>query len=455
MVKKISAIFLALVLCLTALIVPVSASVELGDAQIAFSLEWDKDYYEAGDTAILSVYMDAADDLSLYTGSFLIGLNSTVFSQTDNSQADVRANSTVSDKFGSYWKDGSANISWLASTVAPKVTAACTVEENELYDHYLKFTAARNSSGSHENVANSYAGFGGDEFDPTEPIMTISLVVGDVPDGTVVNAAIVSGGLTSNPVQTSWKYFTGAGANKTGTVAAADFDVKNVVVNFSAESLLGGDPVNGKQTLKADIVGYAVKVCEDYEHGTEEATLIVNMMEYKYAVAMAVAAYAGVDPAEYEAPEVVQNFLDAHADCDCLEVETYVPDEDSYLDDLVEAGITAATFTMDEVGAISLVFESENTELDILVYYNIAAVRVRSVKAEYNAEAGCYITEGIPAAYIDELFTIQVGDAEGFYSLATYIAAAEDDITWFVADALAQYAAAAEAYKNVLKSEVE
>ena len=43
MVKKISAIFLALVLCLTAMVVPASAAVELGDAQMAFSLEWDKE----------------------------------------------------------------------------------------------------------------------------------------------------------------------------------------------------------------------------------------------------------------------------------------------------------------------------------------------------------------------------------------------------------------------------
>ena len=103
MVKKISALFLALVLCLTAMVVPVSA-LELGDAQIAFELKWDEEYYKAGDTAVLSVYMDAADELSLYTGSFIIGVNSAVFPTDINSQDDLRAGSTTSELFNSYYK---------------------------------------------------------------------------------------------------------------------------------------------------------------------------------------------------------------------------------------------------------------------------------------------------------------------------------------------------------------
>lgn len=233
MIKKISAVVLALVLCLSVIVVPASAAkVELGSAQMAFTLEWDKTSYNAGDTAYLSVYMDAADDLSLYTGSFIIGLNSSVFKQADNAIADVKENSVTSELFNSYWKAGTTNLSWLPTTVVTKVVAANTAEENAKYDQYLKFTAARNSAGSHENVANTKDGFHGNEFNPDEAIMVLALkVASDVADGTAVEAAITSGSLTVSPVQTSWKYYTNAGnATTTANIAATNIDVSKTIV---------------------------------------------------------------------------------------------------------------------------------------------------------------------------------------------------------------------------------
>lgn len=231
MIKKISAIVLALVLCLSVIVVPASAAkVELGDAKMAFSLEWDKESYSAGETAYLSVYMDAADDLSLYTGSFLIGLNSSVFPQSDNPIATVQGNSEVSELFNSYWK-GTTNFSWLNTSIVPRVEATNTPEENAKFDQYLKFTAARNSAGSHDNVANTKDGFHGDEFNPDEAIMVIGLVIGaDVPDGTVIEAAITSGSITSNPAQTAWKYYTNPG-NATTTGNLTGIDVTQTVVS--------------------------------------------------------------------------------------------------------------------------------------------------------------------------------------------------------------------------------
>lgn len=248
MIKKISAILLALVLCLSVIVVPASAAkAELGDAQMAFSLEWDKDSYKAGETAYLSVYMDAADELSLYTGSFIIGLNSAVFSMDDNAIETVKANSTTSEWFTTYYKEAATNLSWLASTVVPKVQAANTEAENALYDMYLKYTVARNGSGSHENCTNTKDGFHGDEFNPDEPIMTVALVVAaDVADGTPVNAAITSGSLTSVPVQTTWKYYSEPGvATKTANIAAADIDVSKTVVTATV-----GDAVVDSSIVK-------------------------------------------------------------------------------------------------------------------------------------------------------------------------------------------------------------
>lgn len=229
MIKKISAIVLALVLCLSVIVVPTSAAttVELGSGKIAFALEWDKASYSAGDTAVLSVYMDAADDISLYTGAFIIGLNSSVFSQEDNPIADIKANATTSELFNSYWKSTETNLAWLASTVVTRVQAQNTAEENALYDQYIKFLAARNSAGTHENVANTKDGFYGSEFNPSEPIITIALKVkADVPDGTKVNAAITSGSVTVSPVQTTWKQWTNPGnATTTANIAASDFNL--------------------------------------------------------------------------------------------------------------------------------------------------------------------------------------------------------------------------------------
>lgn len=232
MIKKISAILLALVLCLSVVVVPASAAVELGDAQMAFSLEWDKEYYSAGDTATLSVYIDAADDLTLYTGSFIIGLNSAVISQADNPIADVKANSTTDDTFRSFYKGADTQLSWLATSIATRVDTANTAEEQALYDHYLKYTVSKDTAGGwHENSGDNKTGFNGTDFDPSVPICTISFVIADgVADGTAVNAAITSGSLTCNPVQTTWKYYSNPGnATTAPNITAANFDISQTV----------------------------------------------------------------------------------------------------------------------------------------------------------------------------------------------------------------------------------
>lgn len=234
MIKKISAVVLALVLCLSVIVVPASAAnVELGSSKMAFALEWDKTSYSAGDTAYLSVYMNAAEDLPLFTGSFLIGLNSSVFTQADNPIATVKANATTSDLFASYWKTAETNLSWLASSVVTRVQAQNTAEENALFDQYLKFTAAKNASGTHENAGNNKDGFYGSEFNTSEPIMVIALKVSeDVTDGTAVYAAMTSGSITCSPAQVAWKYYSNPGnATTSANIATADFNVTNTLTS--------------------------------------------------------------------------------------------------------------------------------------------------------------------------------------------------------------------------------
>ncbi len=312
MIKKISAVVLALVLCLSVIVVPASAAkVELGSAKMAFSLEWDKASYSAGDTAYLSIYMDAADDLPLYTGSFIIGLNSAVFKQADNPIANVKANATTSDNFASYWKGAVTNLSWLAARVVTRVKNANTAEENAKFDQYLKYSAAKNIAGTHTNAGNNMDGFYGNEFNADEPIMTIALkVAADVPDGTAVEAAMTSGSLTVSPVQTSWLYYTAPNsATKTTAIAATDIDVSATVISakIGAPSIIkdGGSQIRfrgvGQGGTAADYTGKGFDVRtvatiseEDFAAKfTDDATAIASIAEigFIYAAKSNVAAF--------------------------------------------------------------------------------------------------------------------------------------------------------------------
>lgn len=296
MIKKISAIVLALMLCLSVVVMPTSAAgVTLGDGeQMAFAFEWDKPYYNPGDTAVLSIYMDAADDLSLYTGSFLFGLNSAVFSPDDNTQDALRDGSTTAEWFEAYYKPAESSISILAATIVSKVQTANTADENNLYDWYVKFTAAKNADGSHPNLdATLKAGFGGDEFIADEPIITLTLKVSDsAPVGSVAKAAITSGSLTCNPVQTTWKYYKTPGtATTTANIAATSTNVEKAIT--ADEVLVTNDivnPLKGQIRFDSkeqfDVRALAVISGDDFaEKFTDEATAAKMIKEIGFVFA--------------------------------------------------------------------------------------------------------------------------------------------------------------------------
>lgn len=238
MTKKISALILALVLCLSVVVMPMSvnaAEIVLEEGQqIGFLLEWDQAYYHPGDTATLSVYMDAADDLSLQGGSLLIGLNSAVFSAAENPKEDLAANSTTAEWFNAYYIALDAGkVAWLADTVVPKVQAANTDEENALYDQYVKVTLGKNTAGWHENTGTTKAGFNGSDFVTDEPAFTITFKVrDDAEEETVAKAAITSGSKTCTPLQTAIKYYKNPGsATTTANIAATATSVEKAITN--------------------------------------------------------------------------------------------------------------------------------------------------------------------------------------------------------------------------------
>lgn len=245
MVKKISALVLALVLCLSVVVVPASAGVDLGDDTFAIALEWDKTSYKAGDTAVLSLYADGADDLSFFTGAITFGLSSDVFDPAVHDKDTLRANSTTAEWFEAYYQPGSNAIAPLASTIATKVTNANTAEEKELYDWYVKVGFAKNGSGWHENTGTTKNGFYGSDFNPDEPFMTISFTVReDVVDGTPVRAAITTGTLnqpSASAPSTYIKYFKNPGnATTTANVASSATAISQAdTMNTNGEVVIG------------------------------------------------------------------------------------------------------------------------------------------------------------------------------------------------------------------------
>lgn len=258
MIKKISAIVLALVLCLSVVVMPASA-IELADGMnIAYELKWDKEYYSAGETATLNIYMNVADDLQIGNGSLIIGLNSSVITQDNNAPADVLANSVSCDLWNSYYKglgnaSTQASVAWLATTIAPRVQALNTEAENALYDHYFKITIAKMATNDYG--ADNKSGLVGSDINAVDgPIMSLSFVVADdLADGTAINAGVTSGSLTCSPKQTTYKYYKNPGAaTTTADVDAATFDLSaaKATAKIGAAEVPGLTVAGLKQQIK-------------------------------------------------------------------------------------------------------------------------------------------------------------------------------------------------------------
>ena len=235
MIKKISAIILALVLCLSVMVVPASAAAELNGTQVAYALEWDKEYYNPGDTATLYLYLAVQDDIPLYTGTITVGLNSQFISIDDNDPASCIAAGELCE---SYYKDLTANTVQSNATYQGKIEAQNTAEENATYDWYIRTSLNKNTGGSHANANNNKDGLYGSEIDPTVPFITYTFTVSaDAPEGSVIPAAITSGCAKITPIATAqlaFKYYTKPGTGTTtANIAAAQFDVSNAVATAS------------------------------------------------------------------------------------------------------------------------------------------------------------------------------------------------------------------------------
>lgn len=223
MIKKISAILLALVLCLSVVVVPVSA-LELGSAKIGYEIKLDKEYYSAGDTAIVSVYVNASEEYELGAGLFMIGMNSAVFSIDDNSTEDLPGTAVGNDTMTTFYKTPDL-FTWVWASTAQinAVSGSNTEAENEMYDQYLRITITRDTGSA---IGNKNGIPAADLNADEDPFIQFELTVStDVADATEINIGIPSGVLAKN--QTYFKYYKNPG-NATTTANVPNTDAVSI-----------------------------------------------------------------------------------------------------------------------------------------------------------------------------------------------------------------------------------
>lgn len=233
MVKKISAILLALVLCLSVMVLPTTAAAELNGTTVAFALEWDKASYKAGDTAVLSLYLALADTTEIKNGVISVGLNSEYISPDDN---DLTSVATAGELVESFFKPLANYTTKSTSTYQSRIEGQNTAEENARYDWYVRIALNNNLSGSHPNAGSNKNGIAGSEVDPTVPFITYTFKVAkDVANSDDLPAAVTSGAAKCTPKQLYFKAYQTPGTSTTvADIAVAQYDVSNAVAKAPA-----------------------------------------------------------------------------------------------------------------------------------------------------------------------------------------------------------------------------
>lgn len=273
MIKKISAVLLALVLCFSVVVLPVSAAgfgsdYTLADGKrIAYKVEFDKDHYSAGDTVTVNVYLNVNSNTQIHTGSMAFGVNSAVFDKTVNDAATVKATATANDTYNSFYNEISGlNWAWQKDAIVTRVSAANTADENAAYDQYLKVVFTRNLSGSHENANKNTAGLPGDDVNADKaPFFSFKLKIrDDVADGTPINIAITTGTIGSKPAQTAYKAFLdGATTNESPAITAYDVSAAVATATVGTPAPAGPAVTKAKSQVKMTATS-ATKVADEF-----------------------------------------------------------------------------------------------------------------------------------------------------------------------------------------------
>lgn len=253
MVKKISAIMLALMLCLSVVVLPASA-VEIADAPtngMAVTLEWDQEYYMPGDEATLNVYLRVDENTDmLMTGYMVVAF--------DNYIDPDSVSFTPSDLYDSIYKDLNDNYTWMASTLYSKITAKNTAEENAIYtSNYLRLSLGKNAGGSHENAANAKLGLPVSEINELEEaFFSITVTVSkDAPATGVKLSAAMPSGLASLTTYSTMNYRLN-GTTKNVKMASYDYSAavaEATIGEAVAPSIV--NPLKGQIRFHKDAAG--------------------------------------------------------------------------------------------------------------------------------------------------------------------------------------------------------
>lgn len=245
MIKKISALLLALVICVTAVVMPVSA-LESGKT-VGYRIDIDADGYKAGSKVTVKLYMEFAEDKEWGAGAIMFAMNNIfVESQAGDKAAatTVQSSATYNDVYTSTYKVGAnATWGWMTDTVAGKIATGNTLEGESAYEKYLKLTVAKNSAGTHKYCASTKNGLTGAELNAdTKPFVTFQLTLAqDLKEGQKIVIGIPSGSL--NGSYSYMQYYENPGNATTQSkqqVAACDLTEALVVAEGSILTPLKG-----------------------------------------------------------------------------------------------------------------------------------------------------------------------------------------------------------------------
>lgn len=241
MIKKISAIVLALVLCLSVVVMPASAYSLGASSEVAYVIELDKDKYEAGESVTVNLYLYGKSGLEFGTGAIVIGMNSALFDMAENVIDDVKGGSTCSDLMASYYKS-SESLSWAwqtNATVLTNISNGNTADENAMFDQYIKFTLARNTAGTHDNAGSNKNGLPTDEINADSEagvaFVSFSLKLKDeIEDGTEINFGIPTGSMPKNYTYMNYYKTPGTATTVVKTTAATSEIVNSTSAQIGA-----------------------------------------------------------------------------------------------------------------------------------------------------------------------------------------------------------------------------
>ena len=253
MAKKISAILLALVICLGIFVLPTTA-IDAGytlpeGKKVAYEFKLDKENYLPGDTVTVSVYVYAQDGMEMGATNIFVGMDKNLFDQADNAVATIKSTSTTSAALESYFKTISASTPmWLADTIVSKITEGNTEAENAMFNQYLKIALTRNTKATGTNASNSKRGLPASEFNGKE-LFTIQLKLkDDIAAGTAINIGTPSGAMTTAYANVG--YFVEPFSAAVAKTTAAESDTIFAAANVWSAGCAAGNHTAAEEAVK-------------------------------------------------------------------------------------------------------------------------------------------------------------------------------------------------------------